>query len=120
MKKGDAVIYLVIALSILSVYLVNIPPRGEGLLIVEVRVHSEVVDRFLLTETIDKAYQTEFGYNRIRIENQRVRMVEADCRDQICVHTKAGTQARDAIVCVPNRVTIEVMGEGGDIDAISQ
>ena len=120
MKKGDLIIFGIIILSIVGVYSFNSRQSEDSILIVEVRIDGEVIDRFNINEEVDKEYATEFGYNRLEIHDGVASITEADCRDQICVNTKNATKAREAIVCVPNRFTVEVIGEGGDIDVISQ
>jgi hypothetical protein len=120
MKKGDLIIFGIIIISIIGVYSFNSRKSEDDNLIVEVRIDGEIVDRFNINEEIDKDYETEFGYNHLSIDEGAANITEADCRDQICVNTKEATQAREAIVCVPNRFTVEVIGEGGNIDVISQ
>lgn len=46
--------------------------------------------------------------NRLEIKNGKASMTEADCPDQICVHMSAVSRAHEMIVCMPNRVTVEV------------
>jgi hypothetical protein len=120
MKKGDLIIFGIIIISIIGVYSFNSRQSEDDILIVEVRIDGEIVDRFNVNEEIDKDYETEFGENHLHIHDGIVSVTYADCRDQICVNTKDATQAREAIVCVPNRFTVEIIGEGGDIDVISQ
>ncbi len=120
MKKGDLVIFALIIIGIISVYTYNGRQGEDDVLIVEVRIDGEVVDRFHLEDEVDKEYHTEYGFNHLHIHDGSASIVAADCRDQICVNTKDATKAREALVCVPNRFTVEIIGEGGDIDVISQ
>lgn len=63
------------------------------------------------------------GHNLILIENGEVQMVEADCPDQVCVHTGAIGGPGETIVCLPNRLLIEIAGEPEgevQIDDLSQ
>lgn len=49
------------------------------------------------------------AYNQIEVSSGRIRMSQASCPDQICIHT--GWIETDAlpIVCLPNRVVIEII-----------
>ncbi len=95
--------------------------QSESELIVEVRVDGTIVDEFSLHENITKEYSTKYGSNTLIIEDGKIYISSSDCNDQICVDTKAGSLNGDAIVCVPNRFTVEVIGDkGGDVDAIAQ
>lgn len=70
-----------------------------------------------VTVPLDSAY----GHNLLMIENGTVRMLEADCPDQTCVHTGAVGRQGQTIVCLPNRVVVEIRGNGEvPIDDISQ
>lgn len=56
--------------------------------------------------------------NLVQIREGRVSMAHSDCKNQVCVHTGEITQAGETIVCLPNRVTVEILnkGKGGDPD----
>ena len=60
--------------------------------------------------------------NQIRIQDRTVRMIEADCPDQICVNHLAISRDGESIICLPNKVVIAI--EAGDtrneIDSISR
>ena len=47
-------------------------------------------------------------------------MTEADCPDQLCVHQRAISKQKQTIVCLPNRVVVEVIGgEDAGLDSIT-
>ena len=48
-------------------------------------------------------------------------MASSDCANQVCVNTGAIYLAGDSIVCLPNRVMVEILSEskGGGVDVIS-
>ena len=53
------------------------------------------------------------GYNIITIQGGTIFMSEADCPDQICVHTGVLRSENVPIVCLPHKVIIHfVDGEG--------
>lgn len=49
------------------------------------------------------------------ISNGEVRMTEADCPDQICVHHRPISKVGETIVCLPNKVVISIEGEADGI-----
>lgn len=52
--------------------------------------------------------------NVCRIEEGSVKMVQADCPDQLCIHQHPASKEGEMIVCLPNKVVIEVTeGEDG-------
>ncbi len=115
-------ITLAIVLVAAVILMINqIGSTSEGDLVVEVRIDGEIVDEFSLHEDIRKEYLSEFGYNLLVIEDSEVYIEDADCLTRSCIESGHRHKSGEAIVCLPNRFTIEIIGgEGGDIDAISQ
>lgn len=59
--------------------------------------------------------------NLLIIEDGSAYVKEANCPDQICVHHKAISKRKEVIVCLPNKVLIEVKGsEDTMLDAIAK
>ncbi len=48
-------------------------------------------------------------HNRVRIEDGEVRMVWADCPDQICTGHPKISKNRESIICLPNKVILEIV-----------
>ena len=48
------------------------------------------------------------------IEEGSVYMKSADCPDQICVKTKPIHTRSGSIICLPNKVSVEIVGDTGD------
>ena len=60
--------------------------------------------------------------NTFVIENREVKMKESNCPDQICVHHKAISKNKETIVCLPNKVVIEITtgtGEEAEMDSVA-
>lgn len=58
--------------------------------------------------------------NRFEITAGKVRMISADCRGHDCIKEGSISKAGETIVCLPNRVVLEISGEKEGFDAISQ
>lgn len=61
----------------------------------------------------------EFGKNVIQIEKGRVRMKEADCPDKVCVNAGWTSSSALPIVCLPHKVTITIVNDDTEIDAVT-
>lgn len=58
--------------------------------------------------------------NYLIIKDGVADMIEADCPDQICVNQKAISKTGETIVCLPNKVIVDVKGaDGGELDAVT-
>ena len=59
--------------------------------------------------------------NVLKIEHGEADMIEADCPDQLCVHQKAISKDRETIVCLPNKIVVEVKSKTeSEFDSIAK
>ena len=49
--------------------------------------------------------------NTLRISDGTAKMIQADCPDQLCVHQNAVSGRGSNIVCLTNKIVVEVTGE---------
>ncbi|MBB6214906.1 hypothetical protein HNQ80_000991 [Anaerosolibacter carboniphilus] len=59
------------------------------------------------------------GHNLIEINGLNARIVEADCKDQLCVKMGWLNRANQTSICLPNKVSIKLITNKSDIDIIS-
>lgn len=112
-------IFFLIALLGLAVFFYNTGLFGKEGEILEVSKDGQVIAKLKLSE--DQIYTTPDGKNTLKIQDGVVSMIEADCPDQLCVHTKPLTNSSGAIVCLPNRVALRILGkEEEGLDAITE
>lgn len=85
--------------------------------IVVVRVNDVVIGSYPLEEDASIPIETKnHGYNLLVIKNGSARIMKASCPDKICVHHTSIRKNGQAIVCLPNKVVIEI--ESQEEDAI--
>lgn len=57
---------------------------------------------------------------KIEIKSGRIRIAESDCPRQICVHAGWIENPAQTLVCVPNKVLVEITGDGKpEYDAVT-
>ncbi len=91
--------------------------------IVRVTVSGETVGEYDLAE--DREIPIESGgeiTNILVISDGMADVVSADCPDQICVNASPISELKETIVCLPNRVVVEVISsdEEPEFDVIVQ
>jgi hypothetical protein len=52
-----------------------------------------------------------FDHFTIEVRNGAIAIIESDCPQKICVHTGAISNPAQTIVCVPNRILVEIASE---------
>lgn len=59
--------------------------------------------------------------NVLKISGGEAKMTEADCPDKLCVHQNSISRQGETIVCLPNRVVVEITGEDkAEFDSIAR
>ena len=48
-------------------------------------------------------------HNRVKIQDGQVEMIWADCPDQICAAHPKISKNRESIICLPNKVILEIV-----------
>ena len=124
-KKADIVLLIIILvvgipLSVLSL------TEGIGGDKVRISLDGEIYGVYPLGEDREIDVTEDGHTNHITIKDGQVSMSYSTCRNQVCVNTGAISKTKDAIVCLPNRVVVEIIsdgsekpGAGGDADVIS-
>ena len=69
-----------------------------------------------VTEPYEFLIETPEGNNRVRVEHGRIRIVEADCHDGVCVKFGWLSEGVTPIVCLPHRLVIRMEAKTGTAD----
>ena len=119
-KKAD--IFVSIGLLVLSflmaTFFSSFNTKNTGQYI-RIEHNSKLVGEYPLNEDKEIVLEDPGQYNKVVIKNGKAYMKEANCRDQICVHMKEINVDGETIVCLPNRVYIEVVDKS-DNDGIDK
>ena len=60
------------------------------------------------------------GITTLIIKDEEVWVEDSPCREKICIKMGKISRAKEQLVCVPNRVVVELGGEKGNVDGISR
>ena len=124
--KKDIIIIALALLAALALYLVSSLTASDAVTTVVASVDGKEVLRRPLA--MNKDYEIpgkEDAVNVIRVENGQVYMLEANCRDGLCIQQGRMKNTAKRIVCLPNGVVVSLEGEGksmpvDDVDVIIQ
>lgn len=67
-----------------------------------------------LNQNTTKTVTTDLGTNLIEIKDGRVRVEEADCPNQDCVHQGWIDAAGQQIICLPHKLTVDIVDESAE------
>lgn len=113
-KKADIILFFLILAFGLAVSWWSLAGNSAGEKAV-VTVDGKLYGTYPLSQDqIIQVVQENGHHNDITIKGGRVSMTFSDCRNQICVESGAISHTKDTIVCLPNKVVIEITGRNGD------
>ena len=116
MKRADVIIIitlLAIALGAMGVSKIFFNHKYANKY-VEIFENGKLYQKILVKDnTFKKTIKvvTKLGTNVVEIENGGARMLDADCRDKICVKEGFKDKNGQTIVCLPNKFVVEIKGE---------
>ncbi len=120
LRKGD---FLLAALLLGLAGLLSWTMTGaaSGPLVAVIEQDGETVRRIeisALADPIEVELAGEYHLT-IRAENGRIRFLDADCPDRLCVHTGWLTRKGQTAVCLPGRTLVRIEGGSDQMDAVS-
>lgn len=84
--------------------------RGEGST-VTIKVDQQVLGVYSLSENRVVDIPAKGGHNRLVIRDGQAQMEYATCPDGICVAHHPIHRSGESIICLPNKVVVEITGE---------
>lgn len=121
--KNDLLLLGVLLCVCIAVLLVFSFDKGKAGATVVVTVDGKEYGRYDLAKEQKVPIYNDQGEvtNTLLIRDHKADMIDADCRDLLCVKQKAIDRSGETIVCLPNRVVVSVENTGQDaLDGFAQ
>lgn len=122
LHKGD---FLILVLILLLAAGASLPYllSPSNILYCIVQQDKKIVRRIRLAQGYQESFTISGAHGDVEVEidGLRVRILQAQCPDQVCVQTGWLTHTYQSAVCLPNRVIVQLTGENqreDDLDAI--
>lgn len=111
-KLGDLIIILILlVISIIPFYFLLSPMRESNNIIAVIKVDDKQVKKLSLNHDIVWKYQHGNKLNVVKVKNHKIRMIDANCKDQICVKDGWKSKIGDTIICLPHKFLVELKVE---------
>jgi len=119
--KWDGLLFAgLIAIAFITHVFYTLPGRGADNAFARISADREVI------QTIDLSEDGEFGLHhnpgiRFSVQDGAIAFIESDCPDKTCVRSGYLRHSGQMAACVPNRISLSVVGVGSmdDLDAIA-
>lgn len=123
-KYDKMLIIVVLIVSIIVIYIKALNVKDSKDNYIRIEVNGKIYKEIELEENVEKEeiIRTKFGYNKVQINGLKVRVKEADCPDQIDVKQGYISKPGESLICLPNRLSIEIKSRKNEsnVDYISQ
>lgn len=106
--KSDAVLILILLLLAVAGFFIIRGMNGKTAMTVCVTVDGEMYGEYPLAVRSEHYIPGEYGGCRLEIRGGYADVTEAGCPNQICVDHAPVCDRGEAIVCLPNRIVVEL------------
>ena len=117
-KKADIVLFVILILIGLGLSWWSAASAVYGQKAV-ITVDGQLYGTYRLDENQTIEVRQDGHLNKITIKDATVQMSYSDCKNQVCVKDGKISRTNQSIVCLPNKVMVEITGGEEDYDAIS-
>ncbi|HWT75804.1 MAG TPA: NusG domain II-containing protein [Mobilitalea sp.] len=119
-RKNDIILIAAILLISAGIFAYIFLSKKEGSELV-ITVDGKVYDTLDLNKDTTYTVKGKDGsYNTFQIKNGYADMIDASCPDLLCVKQKDIHYNHETIVCLPNKVVLEVInGDKNEVDMIA-
>lgn len=121
-KKMDIILLvtiIIVAMIIFIFYKFNLKDGNT----VIVYYNNNIIYTHSLGDDTEKTIKTPLGINKIIISDGKVKMIEADCPDKLCIYQKSINKVGENIVCLPHKLIVKIINnksqENIELDSIS-
>ena len=116
-KKGDV---LLLAAFLAAALLIALSPALRSTLsshrnhkeenaVLEIRIAGDLYGSYSLSEDQTLEIHSSYGNNTLTISGETAAMTASDCKNQICVRSGVISKPGQMIVCLPHRLSAEIL-----------
>lgn len=121
MKKGDFILIFLILLIVIVFFIARAFEKDSLEKYVEIRTDGNLVKKIKLTKDLNLIFDVKSieGSLKLKISSGKVYVEDSTCRDKICEKTGKISKEGESIICLPNRISISIVGVNSEFDTIT-
>lgn len=118
-KKADIFLTLALIIAGLAIsYFLTVDSSSGSVL--KITSDGKLFGSYSLLEDQQISLDKTGHHNTVEISDGTVSMVSSDCSGQDCVHQRSISESGESIVCLPNRIVLEISGGKAKYDSIAR
>ena len=119
-RKNDLILLAILVVFAVLIWLFVSITRTEGAY-ARVTVDGEAYGEYPLDTDAEIRIGDDEHYNILVIKDGTAAITEASCPDKLCVHQGSISFDGQSIICLPNKVVVEIVGaEQSAFDAVAK
>ena len=117
-KKMDLVIIVVLIIFSFIPHCIysNVVSKNNKNFYATIKINGKVYTTIDLPLAFEKrlSISTDHGNNTIVINGNEIKIVDADCKDELCIKQGSISKIGKTLICLPNELIIEIKGDEYD------
>jgi len=111
MTRADIILLFATIIALPFIYLHYWQASSIG---ANVRIfHDEtLIEELALNKDQEITVKGTIGTSKLQIKDGKIRFIDSPCAAKVCIHKGWLRHSGDFNACLPNRVSIEIMGQG--------
>jgi hypothetical protein len=93
--------------------------RLEQPSMLKVRLGNKIVGSYDLNQVRELKFNGPIGLSTISINQGKVRFKQSPCHNQYCVHQGWLSHAGQVAICIPNQLSIQLLGKESSYDSLN-
>lgn len=116
-KMGDGLVMFISLMFV--IFLFQSQWQSAPATKVQIRLGDQMIGTYSLNQQRDIHVLGPLGESLIRIAQGQARFVRSPCQNQYCVHQSWLKRAGQVAICLPNQVSLELLGEKKLYDSLN-
>ena len=111
--------FVIIASLIVTIYLFQTLWTSAPASQLQIRQADKIMGTYDLNQTRELQIHGPLGDSHISIHQGRVRFKQSPCTNQYCVHQGWLERAGQVAICLPNQISLQLIGEKKPYDSLN-
>jgi hypothetical protein len=116
--RGDSIVFGLALILLLATFTMFWRNGGHGTEAI-ILVNGQHWARLNLFHNQDYHVPGPLGESHIRVQDGQVRFIDSPCPNKLCVHTGWISQGGENATCLPNQVSLQILGSDARYDTIN-
>ncbi|MFZ2540055.1 MAG: NusG domain II-containing protein [Oscillospiraceae bacterium] len=110
---------IVVLIAVCTIVLILMENCSHSKLIAQISYNGKIVKEIELDTALDVIFELSENKNvSFQVSDQKIRFVNTNCPDKLCENFEYLDKANDVAICLPNKVSLKLVGDKEEIDIL--